>query len=88
MNFLMLSCRKATSLIEKKSMFRLSLKEQVQLHIHSNLCDACSSYQKQSEQIDRLVEQEQKRPYTSHEHVDENRALKNRIIKLLETPKF
>jgi hypothetical protein len=64
------------------------MKEQVQLHIHSSLCDACSTYQKQSEQIDRLLEQEQKRPYTSHENVDENKGLKNRITKLLETPKF
>lgn len=56
MNFLMLSCKKATELIEKKSVFGLSWKENIQLKVHTKMCDACSHYQKQSKEIDNLLE--------------------------------
>lgn len=48
MHILFLSCLKATELIEKKLHFRLSLKEKLQLKMHKMMCDACTSYEKQS----------------------------------------
>ena len=56
MNYLVLSCKKATELIEKRSIFGLSWKENVQLKIHTKMCDACSHYQRQSKEIDILLE--------------------------------
>jgi hypothetical protein len=48
MNILMLSCRKATELIEKDLYFKLSLIEKIQLRMHISMCDFCTRYKKQS----------------------------------------
>ena len=55
MNFIMLSCKKATLLIEKRSIFPLSVKEKIQLKVHTSMCDACSAYIKQSKTIDNAL---------------------------------
>lgn len=52
MHFLFLSCLKATELIEKKFHFKLTLREKLQLKMHTMMCDACSMYEKQSEIIE------------------------------------
>lgn len=82
MNYLMLSCQKATELIEKKSFIGLDWKENMQLKAHTALCNACSNYQKQSKVIDGILEQ--------HLHDEEaiplleNKQLKKNIVQLLE----
>jgi len=48
MHKLFLSCLKATELVEKKMHFGLTAKERVQLKMHKMMCDACTSYEKQS----------------------------------------
>ena len=48
MQFLFLSCLKATELIEKKLHLTLSFKEKLQLKVHKMMCDACTHYEKQS----------------------------------------
>jgi hypothetical protein len=48
MHLVVLSCRKATELIEKNIYFKLSLIEKIQLRMHMLLCDACTKYKKQS----------------------------------------
>lgn len=52
MHTLFLSCLKATELIEKKLLFRLSLSEKIRLEMHKAMCDACSMYEKQSRTLD------------------------------------
>jgi hypothetical protein len=52
MNKMLLSCKKASELIEKKSGFKLSFIENLRLSIHSSMCDACSNYQKESIKLD------------------------------------
>jgi hypothetical protein len=51
----MISCKKATVLIEKKSIVGLSLAEKFQLHVHTAMCSACTNYQKQSILIDNVL---------------------------------
>ena len=75
----MLSCKKATELIEKKYVLALSLKEKVQLYMHKSMCDACTAYEKQSKKIDELLH--------NHIHSDPDRGevihnneLKKKII--------
>ncbi len=46
---------KATELLEKKLYFKLSTKETLQLKMHKSMCEACSSYQKQSILIDKAI---------------------------------
>jgi membrane carboxypeptidase/penicillin-binding protein len=55
MHILFLSCLKATELIEKKLLVRLSFKEKVQLSAHKAMCDACTNYEKNSILIDRAM---------------------------------
>jgi len=55
MKSLMISCKKATELIEKKTVVGLSLSETMQLRMHTAMCSACTNYQKQSLFIDHLL---------------------------------
>ncbi len=76
----MLSCCKATELIEKKSLVGLTWKEGVQLRIHKSMCVACAAYEKQSRLLDKILSRH------IHEHkeetisVIENSDLKERIM--------
>ena len=56
----MISCKKATTLIEKKSVVGLSFAEKFQLRMHTAMCSACTNYQKQSLFIDTVLK------HTSH----------------------
>jgi hypothetical protein len=55
MHLLLLSCLKATELIEKKFHFELSVKEKLQLKIHTMMCEACSKYEKQSIFLEKAI---------------------------------
>lgn len=83
MDILMLSCKKATELIDKKFVTKLSVKEKVMLRMHTSMCDACTAYQKQSKVLDELLHRhihgsdETKVPQT------ENEDLKKKIISKL-----
>ncbi|MEX2591996.1 MAG: hypothetical protein WD426_04425 [Anditalea sp.] len=55
MDKISLSCKKATSLIEKKNLFPLTGKEKMQLWMHNSMCGACRAYQKQSKTLDKMV---------------------------------
>ncbi len=44
----LLSCKKASALIDKKSVLELSWIERTQLHWHTSICDGCRFYEKQS----------------------------------------
>ncbi len=48
----MLSCEKATELIEKKKLFKLSRIEKIQLFMHTSVCKYCARYEKQSTLLD------------------------------------
>lgn len=55
MNWLMLSCRKATELIEKRTVTKLSLAEKMQLGLHTSMCSGCKAYQQQSGIMDKWL---------------------------------
>lgn len=50
-----LSCIKATELIEKKELFRLSFIENVRLKVHLSMCSSCKEYGRQSKMIDEAL---------------------------------
>jgi hypothetical protein len=52
MNILMLSCNKATELMEKELHFRLNVFEKIQLRLHTSMCNACNTYQKNNKLVD------------------------------------
>lgn len=51
----MISCIKATELVEKNSLFGLSLIELMELRIHNYICKGCKLYEKQSLYIDKML---------------------------------
>jgi hypothetical protein len=55
MTRMVLSCEKATLLIEKKIDAGLSFGERLQLRVHTGICDACTNYQHQSRLIHELL---------------------------------
>lgn len=55
MNAVLLSCRKATELVEKKRHGDVGNMEGVQLTMHLSMCRNCRNYAKQTAVIDRLL---------------------------------
>jgi len=55
MKSMMLSCDKATMLVEKRIDVGLTLTERLKLRFHTSMCDACTNYQKQSVLIHKLL---------------------------------
>lgn len=81
-HLIMLSCRKATELIEKQFAAKLSLKERVQLNLHKSICDACTAYENQSRLLNDLL---QKQASVTPDQIteQENEALKANLLKQL-----
>lgn len=67
MNILMITCEKSTELIEKKTYFSLNTMEKIQLYMHTQMCDACKSWQKHSKELDSTL----KNHFTTT-HTDDN----------------
>jgi len=84
-HFFVLSCRKATGLIEKRLYFKLSALEKIQLRWHLTLCDACTIYTKQSGLLHKLLSKhEHDHTHAPHLPEDTTQDLKERIIRKLE----
>ncbi len=58
MNGLMINCKKAGELIEKKHLFGISFYESIQLLFHNSICTACKRYKQQSEFLEKLFQME------------------------------
>lgn len=58
---LMVNCRKASVLIERRELRPLSAAERLGLWYHLRICDACKAYEKQSALIDRWLEERRDR---------------------------
>ena len=58
MNAMMLSCVKATELMEMKEHLPLGLLKTMQLNMHTLMCSGCRNYMKQSQLIDELFQKE------------------------------
>lgn len=86
MNRMMLSCKKASELFEKKTYFKLSTIEKMQLSAHSKMCDACSKYQKESSALDEILKLNADKQNDSSE-VGLSDDFKSRIIRELKNKK-
>lgn len=51
----MLSCVKATELMELRELIPLSVRQKVQLRMHLAMCSGCRNYMKQTELINKLL---------------------------------
>ena len=84
-HIIILSCKKATELIEKKLYTKLSARERVQLKLHKGICDACTLYEKQVVFLEAVLKKD---PVTGHyDQVlpDEDiRVLQKKILRTIE----
>ncbi len=60
MNIIVLSCYKASLLIEKSQVQSLSFLDKLQLSMHLKICYKCSEYQKQSLFIENILNSNKK----------------------------
>ena len=86
MNILVLSCKKASGLIEKKIHFSLSRIEKVQLFLHTSMCDSCKGWEKQSKDIDSTIKNHLHTNARTNDIIQEglSEQVKQSIIKKLE----
>ncbi|MEO8734570.1 MAG: hypothetical protein ABI373_09590 [Flavobacteriales bacterium] len=80
MHTLLLSCRKATLLMEHRSMVPLNATERMQLWMHTRICTACRVFAAQSALIDTLAEDR-----GAHGDIDHS-SLEERILKNIPGP--
>ena len=80
---MMISCKRATELVEIQFEKKLSFKQQFQLKLHLILCKVCDIYANQSQKLNQILAQvvKQKVIKTSKE---DSQQLKGKIIKKLE----
>jgi len=77
MNKLLLSCLRATELMEKKLHIKLSFTERLQLKAHKMICKACADYEKQTYLIDSVLS---KPPQNGNPSQEEIESLKKVIL--------
>lgn len=73
MNVMMLSCAKATELMEMKEQVPLGFLKTMQLHMHTAMCSGCRNYMKQSQLINELLQKKFNMP-VKIENTDELEA--------------
>lgn len=80
------NCKKATFLIDKKEMGRISLREHIELRIHLVGCSFCRLYGKQSRAISEMVRQLFRSAAGTGIHLDDDfkRGLQERIDEQLD----
>lgn len=55
LNFLLLSCKRYTLLVEQQHQKKLSVVKSVQLKVHASICKTCSEYAKQSKMLEEIM---------------------------------
>ncbi len=75
------NCKRATLLIEKKLIDRLTLREKMELRIHLFGCSVCRVFDKQSALINQMVQQLFKSAKDTGTHLDDTfkQELQHRI---------
>ncbi|WP_316771372.1 hypothetical protein [Pedobacter frigiditerrae] len=77
------NCRQATFLIEKKSITRISIKEQFELKFHLAGCSVCQLFEQQSLMIDRMVKRHFFTDTNENPKLDDD--FKSELAKRIET---
>ena len=81
-HILLLSCLKATELIEKKMHFKLSFIERLQLKAHKMVCKACANYEKQSELLETGISRLQEPQITQDDIAELKESIYQKLDKL------
>jgi len=79
-NKLMLSCKQATALIDKRSLTKLSFNEKVMLRVHTSMCEFCTAYQKQSVILDDILHKHARLKDEDQVPLKSNEELKEKLL--------
>jgi hypothetical protein len=82
-NIWTVSCKKASELIDKKFVVKLSLRENMMLDIHTSVCEICKQYEKQSRIIDEILKRHLDKNNPEEVQQVVNNELKQKIFFLL-----
>ena len=82
-NIWTVSCKKASELIDKKAVVKLSLRENMMLDIHTSVCEICKQYEKQSRIIDEILKRHLDKNNPEEVQQVVNNELKQKIFYLL-----
>jgi hypothetical protein len=80
----MISCRKASELVEKNNFEPLNFGDKMKLKIHTSMCKACTAYGKQSQQLDQLLNEHFGEHSSKFIKQTNNEELKTKIISEIE----
>lgn len=83
----MISCKKATELLDKRSVLQLSVREKIALKLHIAICAACKRYKKQSQFIEKILKSNSQIPNPDQVPQHTNEELKEKIFDYLEKNK-
>ncbi|WP_346238697.1 hypothetical protein ABDK00_004585 [Niabella insulamsoli] len=81
------SCQKATELLDKQSVLKLSLREKMLMTFHVAICKACRRYKKQSLVIDNILKSHSQKSGSGQVPEHMNEELKDKICELLKKNK-
>jgi anti-sigma factor ChrR (cupin superfamily) len=81
-DFLFYTCKKATELIEKSKVVPLGQLEKSRRAIHVSMCDACRTYQKSSDILDRKLTEHLQIEQESQEEIEEKKVALLEKLKL------
>lgn len=87
MNFLMLSCKKATALIVKREDFNLRRIEKMQLFFHTLMCSGCRNFELQNKMISKILKHHISAPEKVLNEEKSPEQLKDSIFSKLEEMK-
>lgn len=80
MSLLLMTCKRATELIEKRSVAGLTIVERFRLRLHTSMCRACSEYKTQSNFLQKVLQ----KWFAEHDHQEDAKLpepVKKTIIK-------
>lgn len=77
---MMISCKRATEMMEKKDLIGLTLLESFSLVFHTSICSACKLYKKQLVALNKLIENVVKSNDIQNVPQLKNPELKERLV--------
>ncbi|MEZ4805691.1 MAG: hypothetical protein R2852_09470 [Bacteroidia bacterium] len=84
MSTLMISCRKASELVEKNNFEPLSFSDKMKLKIHTHICKTCTAYGQQSQLLEQLLNEHFGEHSSKYVNQANNEELKTKIISEIE----
>ncbi|GGH25371.1 zf-HC2 domain-containing protein [Sphingobacterium alkalisoli] len=81
---LMISCKQATELLDKKAVLKLSGRENLALKLHVAICEACKRYKKQTQFLENILKLNFKNSNPDQVPQHTNEELKGKIFEYLK----